>query len=79
MIRSMVHDFPSIDDYNQVAISCFATLEVGSPLFSRSSISRYLRASDRLSKLFLRSTTVIKSGFRISRLWESPYFRSPDI
>jgi hypothetical protein len=64
MIISMVHDIPSIDDYDQVTILHFATLEVGSPLFSRSSISRYLRVSDRRSKIFLRSTNVIKSGLR---------------
>jgi hypothetical protein len=27
MIRSMVHDIPSIDGYDQVAISCFTNLE----------------------------------------------------
>jgi hypothetical protein len=39
MIRSTVHDLPSIDGYDQVMISRFTTLEVGSPLFSRSPIS----------------------------------------
>jgi hypothetical protein len=55
MIRSMVHNFPSIDGYDQVMISHFTTLEVASPPFSRSSISQYFRALDQwLMNLFDR-------------------------
>jgi hypothetical protein len=43
MIRSVVHDLPSIDDCNQVTISHYMNFEVGSPLFSQSLISQNLK------------------------------------
>jgi hypothetical protein len=51
MIRSMVHDLPSIDDYDQVAIFHFVTLEVGSPLFSLSLIPNIFKCQIEGSRL----------------------------
>jgi hypothetical protein len=79
MIISMVHDLPSIDDYDQVMISRFATLEVGSPLFSRCpyfSIFASVRSMVQTSPLINGCDQV---RILVSQLWESPYFCFSDI